>query len=135
MSDDQFGLLVDRFISEPVHEIECPRCSKSSIYVDDCVYCGGMWMIPLSRIQTNWMELQLVLASRGDRPQWMASGIYHLIDPHTNEITRWLVSDAVVCYLSPEQYFAAWERRKKRREESAVMKFAKKIFNGDKNDS
>lgn len=131
MSDDQFRLLVDRYLAEPVHEIKCPRCSRSTMHVDDCVYCGGTWMIPLARIKPRWMELELAVASRGDRPEWMTNGIYHLVDSCSGEITRWLVSDPVIWYLSPEQYFSAWERRKSRREESAVMKFAKKIFGGE----
>lgn len=130
MTDAQRQILLEAYLKEAVHEIECPRCIRYSQLMDDCPYCGGVWMIPLARIAYQWIERELAAASSGDRPEWLRNGLYHVVDTSSGDIDRWLVSEHGIWYVTREEYLAAWERRKSRREESAVAKFVHKIFGG-----
>jgi hypothetical protein len=133
MPDIAIGEILERYLDPKLQcfEIECPRCCVRCQMIDDCVYCGGQWMIPLSKISPRWLESEFVVASRGDRPEWMSNGLYHLRDQHTGDCDRWLVCEQGIYWISEPRYFGAIERMKSRREESAVVKMIKKLFGGE----
>ncbi len=128
MNDKQRDYLLEAYVAECVHEIECPRCVSRSELTDDCPYCGGRWMIPLGRIKHEWLDSEFAAAAHGDRPEWMHNGLYHVVDQCSGDVDRWLVSHYGVWWVSREDYLAAWERRKKRREYSAFIDGTKKIW-------
>jgi hypothetical protein len=128
VTEEQRQYLLESYVGQPVYEIECPRCIRRSDLVDDCACCGGRWMIPLAKIKHEWLDQEFGAAVHGDRPEWMHHGLYHIVDQCSGEIDRWLVSHYGVWYVTREEYFAAWEGRKTRREHTAFVKFAKKIW-------
>jgi len=130
MTEKQRGILLEAYVTETVHEIECPRCMRHSELIDDCPYCGGRWMIPLARIKHEWLDQEFAAAAHGDRPEWMTHGLYHVCDQCSGEVDRWLVSHYGVWYVTRDEYFAAWERRKSRRHHTAFQK-VKKFFGVD----
>lgn len=141
MNDDAFlTALVSAHMPCGIYEIECPRCMHRCHLVQDCVYCGGNWMIPLNKIAVRWMEAELVAAARGDRPEWMVNGIYHLYDTATQDIDRWLVCEHGVFWISEERYLVAKMQHEEamvkliaaaKKDKSGFVGFFKKVFRGE----